>query len=70
MKRNKEWWDKYTKQERHFIYHFERNINKYNQMGGYLPDDCSECTNCGEPMLGSGVCCMHCFNDYDKLISR
>ena len=24
--------------------------------GGCLPDDCSECDFCGQPMLGSGAC--------------
>ena len=24
--------------------------------GGYLPDDCSDCDYCGQPMFGCGMC--------------
>lgn len=30
--------------------------SNYGGSGGYLPDDCSECDTCGQPMLGSGNC--------------
>ena len=37
--------------------------------GGYLPEDCSECGACGEPMLGSGWC-EHCYSQWDWLIRK
>ena len=34
--------------------------------GGYLPEDCSECGACGEPILGTGWC-ERCFDRFDEL---
>jgi hypothetical protein len=67
MKRTKEWWSKFSSEDKWFIWHFEREQNNYGHMGGYLPDDCSECVVCGDPMFSSGVC-THCLNRYTKLI--
>ena len=33
---------------------------------GYLPEDCSECSACGQPMLGSGFC-PECYARWDQL---
>ena len=35
----------------------------------YLPDDCSECDGCGEPMLGSGLC-NHCYSEWSALTAK
>ena len=37
--------------------------------GGYLPDDCSECSACGEPMLGTGWC-RSCFERWHSLSEK
>lgn len=37
--------------------------------GGYLPDDCSECGACGEPILGSGWC-SRCGERFEELVSK
>ena len=37
--------------------------------GGHLPDDCSECGACGEPMLGTGWC-DRCFDRFDYLVEK
>ena len=37
--------------------------------GGYLPDDCSECGSCGEPILGTGWC-GRCFERFDELSQK
>lgn len=34
--------------------------------GGYMPDDCSECGACGQPMLGVGLC-NSCYNTWKRL---
>jgi len=36
---------------------------------GYLPEDCSECGACGEPMLGSGWC-SRCNRRWEYLSSK
>jgi len=69
MRRTKEFWARLDKDERSCLVYLERNRNKYGGMGGYLPDDCSECVACGTAMLGSGMC-PHCSNDYEKLIAK
>lgn len=35
----------------------------------YLPDDCSECQYCGEPMLGSGMC-GSCSREFPYIFKR
>lgn len=37
--------------------------------GGYLPDDCSECGVCGEPILGTGWCQYH-YKRFDFLVRK
>jgi len=69
MRRTKEFWARLTKEERSYLVYIEKNKNNYNWMGGYLPDDCSECVVCGLPMLGSGMC-HHCYEDYVSLVNK
>jgi len=49
-------WDNLTKEERSVYMHIQ--MSHSNQYGGrgYLPDDCSDCGSCGQPMLGVGIC--------------
>lgn len=56
MKRDKKFWSRLNKEERSEFVRLERAGNQYGSMGGYLPDDCSECTNCGNPTTGFGLC--------------
>ena len=37
--------------------------------GGYLPDDCSECAACGDPILGTGWC-GRCHDEYERLCNK
>ncbi len=37
--------------------------------GGYLPEDCSGCGACGEPILGTGWC-DRCFDRFDYLTEK
>jgi hypothetical protein len=67
MKRTKDWWSRLPEGGSWFVWNYERSQNKYGGMGGYLPDDCSECVICSLPMLGSGTC-TYCDNEYDRLI--
>lgn len=58
MKRNKEWWARLSRKERKELVYLEKASNNYNSYGGggYLPDDCSECSFCENPMVGIGLC--------------
>jgi len=71
MKRTKEWWARLTKDERGYLVYLEKANNQYGGYGGggYLPDDCSECTACGQPMLGSGLC-TYCSDNLYRLIDK
>jgi len=69
VKRTKQWWSALSKAERSYLVYAERFQNSYSGMGGYLPDDCSECRVCGDPMLGSGTC-TYCINKISKLITK
>lgn len=69
MRRTKEWWARLDKEERSYLVYLEKRANRYGGMGGYIPDDCSECTACGLPMTGSGMC-LSCWKELDKLIKK
>lgn len=59
------WWRGLTKNERR---HLVGLMTAHGGgMGGYLPDDCSECTYCGQPILGYPSLCRGCYNDYKAL---
>jgi len=70
MKRNKNWWSHLTKEERSTLVYLERSANMCGSMGGYLPDDCSSCSACGNPMFGSGGLCPWCSSELDELIRK
>ena len=70
MKRNKQWWAKLTKEERATLVYLERGQNLSSGMGGYLPDDCSSCGACGNPMHGYGGLCPWCQSQLDAIISK
>lgn len=69
MKRDKQFWLSFTPEERIRLWHYERDQNRFSRMGGYLPDDSSECVSCGDPMLGSGQC-SRCLNDFISLLKK
>lgn len=71
MKRTKEWWSKFSEDERRTIWWFEKNAGKSAGLGGggYLPDDCGECAVCGNICYMSSPC-ISCINEYEDLINR
>lgn len=71
MRRTKEWWAALEKWERVWLVHAERWQHKYGGygVGGYLPDDCSECSICGQAQLGSGACA-YCLGEMGRIISK
>ena len=72
MKRTKQWWAKLTIEERATLVYLERGANLSGGMGGggYLPDNCSECGACGNPMCGYGGLCSWCQSQLDGIISK
>ncbi len=69
MKRNKIWWARLSKNERKRLFHLEHTSNSSYGGGGYLPDDCSECGGCGNPMMGSGLY-HNCYLEIQSLINK
>ena len=70
-RRKKQWWAALDEWERDWLVRAERDQKKFSSYGagGYLPDDCSECTVCGEPQLGSGMC-RYCGNLMTTIIAK
>ncbi len=70
--RDKGFWRRLTKGERAYLMHLHMNQGRGSGYGGggYLPDDCSECGACGQPMLGAGGLCSHCWKDYERLTAK
>ena len=68
--RDKTFWRNLTKWERSELMALQtsRHTSGYGG-GGYLPDDCSECGACGQPILGSGWCSA-CYKRYDALVTK
>jgi len=56
MRRTKQWWEILSKDERARLVYLERSNNKIGSHSAYLPDDCTECTSCGQPVMGDGLC--------------
>ncbi len=65
----------FTKENMQRLTKYERSHFMWLQMhqggtgyggGGYLPDDCSECGACGQPILGTGWC-SPCNDEYTAL---
>lgn len=71
MRRTKEWWATLEKWERIWLVHAEYWQNKGGGYGGggYLPDDCSECSICGQAQLGSGACGA-CMEQMGRIIDK
>ena len=69
MKRTKEWWDMLNKQERSRLFELEHSHSSGYGAGGYLPDDCSDCGGCGNPIMGVGLC-NRCSRELDDLIAK
>jgi len=71
MKRTKKWWKQFNKAQRAYIVYFEKAGKESSDYGGggYLPDDCSECAVCSQPMLGSGTC-QSCYGTYNAIINK
>lgn len=67
MKRTKEWWAGLEKWERQWLVSAEYSEKRGGGYGagGYLPDDCSECSICGEPGA-----CSHCLEEMERIISK
>ena len=70
--RDKGFWRRLTKGERIRLMYLQMNGSRGGSYGGggYLPDDCSECGACGQPMLGSGGMCGACYRDYEALMAK
>jgi hypothetical protein len=66
MKRTKDWWSRLTKEQRSKLYYLERASNNLGKGSYYLPDNCSECGHCGNPVLG-GSLCNDCLDELLKL---
>lgn len=71
MKRTKEWWSQFTKEERSYIVFFERYQDGSAGLGGggYLPDDCGECSVCGNPVWLYSPC-NSCIERYSKIMEK
>lgn len=71
MRRTREFWARLEPDERSLLVLMDRS-RPYGSMGGggYLPDDCSECTFCGQPMFGGGRWCSYCGNRYDAIVRK
>lgn len=68
--RDKAFWRRLTKAERAELMALQmsRHSTGYGG-GGYLPDDCSECGACGQPILGPGWC-SGCYDRYARLVAK
>ena len=69
MRRTKEWWNRLSKGERIRLVYLEHAPSGGYGGGGYLPDDCSECGGCSQPMLGCGLC-QWCSRELSELIGK
>jgi len=68
MRRTKAWWAALTPDERSHLVYLERHSHGGGKCS-YLPDDCSECPGCGEPVLGSGWC-GYCYNAWHEYVTK
>ena len=69
MRATKEQWARLNKNERSELVRLERGGRSVYGAGGKLPDDCSECSACGEPMLGLELC-SPCFLRWRELNNK
>jgi hypothetical protein len=68
--RNKGFWRRLKKWERARLMQLQMSKSGSYGGGGYLPDDCSECGACGQPMFGSGGMCHACYREYEALMAK
>jgi hypothetical protein len=68
VRRTKEWWARLDEHERAALVSLERDASKYAHGSPYYPDDCVECTCCGNPSLGNT--CPTCRGTIDELIAK
>lgn len=59
-------WNRLTKQERREYMRLQMASSRGGR-SAYLPEDCSECSVCEQPHLGSGGLCGNCFADWKAL---
>ena len=69
MRRTKEWWGALSPEERAHLVYLERADNMCSYHDGYIPDDCSYCSACGEPQRTSGLC-DECSDRLEYLIGK
>jgi len=69
-RRTKEWWASLTKDERSWLSFAERGLKQSQHHSAYLPEDCSECKICGEPVTSCTDTCKHCGNEYERIIEK
>ncbi len=62
-------WNNLNKEERSIYMRIQMSHGTGYGGGGYLPDDCSDCGACGEPMLGRGIC-PTCFEQWKELDNK
>ena len=67
MRRNKEWWSKFSLRDRAFIVQYERGRNIHYGHSDYLPDDCTECGVCEQPCMSSP--CDYCSREYNRILA-
>jgi hypothetical protein len=66
----KEFWRRLTAAERRELVALQFAKSGPYGGGGYLPDDCSECGACGQPMLGSAGMCGACYKRFVALCAK
>lgn len=65
---NKQFWRHLTKNERSEYMRLQ-TAPTFGYGGYNLPDDCSECGNCNQPILGTGLC-SSCSNRLQELLRK
>ena len=58
---------KLTTEERGEIMRLQ--MSRSYSRSNYLPEDCSECTGCGDTILGSGFC-NYCYKRFEELTAK
>lgn len=71
MRRTKKWWACLTPDERSELVYLERAANKSSGIGSspYMPDDCGECTRCGQPTTAYDLC-PNCLGELIRICNK
>lgn len=71
MRCTRAWWSHLAPEERSRLVYLKRSdkLSGGYGGGGYLPDDCCECSSCSMPHTGSGLC-PACLNELIGLIEK